>query len=338
MGILGLRAVLPALALVCAACSTDDPSPSGGDDAGVPERPQESVSTERVTLTWDTPDGESWPLDVIHPVDSIDGGWPVLITFHGGTTGTSAADMAAVAASGAVVVGPRWVAPEWSTTNIDAIDADDYVDGMLFDTAKCALGAAQQAAADYGGNPEWTTVEGFSAGVHPAAWVGLGVVRDDPCPDVDVIAPTALVLGDSQWLFEGVQGEWDETFLDETSRAPDTVDRFLNPDRWSVPDDFVAYLWSTESTDVDRMVENPPAADSWLRTRGGDDLITDLDAVGAFDDGSIGFLDNGLLQAFRMTQADLDVVHEQLAGSHSRKSDMIDRTIELVWHEGLTDN
>ena len=258
----------------------------------------------------------------------------MLVTFHGAQMGgTSASAMSAVAASGVVVVGPRWVTPEWSFTNLDVIDADDYVDGGLFDVGKCALGAAEEAAADHGGNPDWTTVEGFSAGVHPAAWVGLGVVRDDPCPETDVVAPIALVVGDSQWLFEGFGEEWDATFLDETSRATDTVDRFLDPERWNLPDGFAAYLWSSESAGVDRAVENPPAADSWLRTRGGDDIVADLDSIGAFEDESIGFLDNGLLQHLRMENAGIPVLHEQLPGDHSRKQEMIDRTIELVWHE-----
>jgi hypothetical protein len=336
-----LVVALGGMALLPAACGgTADPD-VGGDDvtAEFPERPVDPVRTERVSLSWVAPDGDSWPLDVVAPVDDIEGGWPVLVTFHGAEAlGTSASNMSAVAASGTVVVGPRWVIPEWSISNLDALDADDYVDGALFDIAKCALGAAQEAAADHGGNPDWTTVEGFSAGVHPAAWVGLGVVRDDPCPDTDIVAPAAMVVGDSQWLFEGFGGEWDATFLDETSRATDTVDRFLNPERWNVPDGFVAYLWSSESTDVDRAVENPPAADSWVRSRGGDDIVADLDSVGAFDDESIGFLDNGLLQQLRMKEAGLPVLHEQLPGGHSRKSEMIDRTIELVWREPVVDN
>jgi hypothetical protein len=246
--------------------------------------------------------------------------------------------MAAVARSGVVVVGPRWVIPEWSINNRESISAAKYVDGAVFDIAKCALSAAQEAAAEHGGNPDWTTVEGFSAGVHPAAWVGLGIVRDDPCPDADIIAPTAMVVGDSQWVFEGPGDEWDETFVDESSQATDTVDRFLNPDRWTVPDGFVAYLSSSESTFGDRPVENPPAENSWLRTRGGDDIIDDLDIIGAFDDESIGFLDNGLLQEHRMQQAGLAVFHEQLPGGHNRNQETIDRTIEMVWQEPIADS
>ena len=334
--------VLLMAALVAGACGDDegeDVDSDNSESAALPDRPDEPVETERESLSWVTPDGESWPLDIVHPVDQVEGGWPVLVTFHGAASGTSASELAGVARSGVVVVGPRWATPEWTIGNLGAIGAADYVDGAVFDGAKCALAAAQAAAADHGGNPDWTTVEGFSAGVHAAAWVGLGVVRNDPCPDAEIVAPVAMVVGDSQWVFQGVFGdEWDAAFADESSRAPDTVDRFLNPERWDGPDGFEAYLWSSESTDFDRPVENPPAADSWLRTRGGDDLIEDLDTVGGFDDGAIGFLDNGLLQEYRMQQAGLAVVHEQHPGGHDRKPQAIERTIELVWQEPIGDS
>ncbi|MCV2393691.1 hypothetical protein OEB99_05160 [Actinotalea sp. M2MS4P-6] len=272
-------------------------------------------------------------VDVIAPAEPVDGGWPVLVTFHGAAAGTSAVDMSAVASAGAVVVGPRWIDPSWDESNLAVLSASDYVEGAYFDVATCALGAAQDVAAAHGGDPGRTTVEGFSAGAHAAAWVGLGVARADPCPEQEVVAPVAMVVGDGQWVFEGFAGEWDAAFAGGSSTAADTVDRFLGADRWAVPDGFVAYLWSSESTDVDRDVENPPADDSWIRARGGEDLVDDLDAVGAFDDGSIGFLDNGLLMELRMQDAGLSVLHEQLAGGHSRKPEMVERTISVLWGE-----
>lgn len=337
------RTAVPPLAvaaLLLVACGGGDErgaDPADGQAAtsAWPDRPAEPLGTEFTSTTWTTPDGDTWALDVVAPVGTVDGGWPVLVTFHGAAAGTSAADMAEVASSGAVVVGPRWILPRWDDTNLGALDPADYVDGSLFDVAWCALGAAQEAATAHGGEPGLTTVEGFSAGVHPAAWVALGVVREDRCPDQAVVAPVAMVVGDAQWLFEGFGDEWDTTFADSSSRATDTVDRFLNADRWSVPDGFAAYLWSSESDDADRAVDDPPADDSWLRTRGGEDLVVDLEVLGAFDDGSVGFLDNGLLMALRMEDAGLTVRHEQLAGEHMRKPEMVERTIAVVWGEPL---
>lgn len=236
-----------------------------------------------------------------------------------------------------VVVAPRWATPEWTLSNLEAIGTGAaYASGEFFDVAQCAFAAAQKAATDHGGNPEWTTVEGFSAGVHPAAWVGLGLVRDDPCPDAVTVAPIGLVLGDSNWLFQ--RDQFDGAFGDESSPGTDTVDRYLNPERWTVPDGFVAYLWSSESTVTERPVEMPPSAESWLRARGDDDLVDDLDSVGALDDGSVGFLDNGLLQHLRMRQAGITVAHEQLPGDHSRKAGMIARVVDVVWQVPLEDN
>ncbi len=315
--------------VVLTACGGGQP----GATSPSPSRPAAPVATEFTAQTWTTPEGQEWALDVLAPVDAVEGGWPVVVTFHGSAAGTSAVDLAEVAAGGVVVVGPRWIDPRWTLGDLDVVDGGEYVDGELLDVARCALGAAQQAAVEHGGDPSRTTVEGFSAGAHAAAWVGLGVVREDPCPDVDVIAPIAMVLGDSQLLFEGFEGEWDSVFADPGSRATDTVDRFLNPERWDVPAGFAAYLWSSGSGVVDRDVTDPPAPDSWLRMRGGEDLVTDLDELGAFDDGSVGFVDAGRLLELRLHEVGVAALHEELGGSHMRKPAAIERTIALAWGE-----
>lgn len=228
-------------------------------------------------LTWTTPDvepplvgvdvqrtvGEEWALEVFHPTESAAEGWPVVVVFHGATSGSAlGANMREVARQGAVVIAPRWAPPAWSETNLNALSAEEYSDGYWFDVGACGLTAAQQIATEYGGDPARTTVVGFSAGVHPAAWTGLGVVRNNLCPDRDpIVPPIGMVIGDAQWLFQGAN--WDETFLDPDSLARDTVDRFLNPQRWvDLPDEFYAFLWSSESRAWARRVENPPSADS----------------------------------------------------------------------------
>lgn len=136
-------------------------------------------STAKRAPLWETPDGESWPLHVVAPVESVEGGWPVLVTFHGAASGTSASGMAAVATSGVVVVGPRWAIPQWNISNLESIGAANYVDGHVFDVAKCALGAAQQAA----------------AGVHRA--LGKHVGR---CEGPDPVRATSLTRGTTMSL------------------------------------------------------------------------------------------------------------------------------------------
>ena len=55
--------------------------------------------------------------------------------------------------------------------------------------------------------------------------------------------------------------------------------------------------------------------------------------MGALDDGSILFLDNALLQEFRMEEAGLNVFHEQFTGGHSRKVAVIERLADIAWQE-----
>lgn len=298
-------------------------------------------------LTWTTPGmepplagvdvqwtvGQEWALEVVHPVETTQGGRPVVVVFHGSTTGSAlGSNMTELARQGAVVVAPRWAPPAWSATNLNALSAEEYSDGYWFDVGACALSAAQQIASEYGGDPKRTTVVGFSAGVHPAAWTALGVARNNLCPDRDKFTPPiGMIIGDAQWLFQGAI--WDETFLDPDSLAKDTVDRFLNPARWvGMPDGFYAYLWNSESRAWARSVENPPSTDSWLATRREDmsTLLVGLDAVGAFDDGFILFPDNRLLMAKRLDEAGITVMQDFVATDHNYTPAIFDRMEELV--------
>lgn len=311
------------------------------------------VTTERFdvqfvrNLTWTTPNmepplagvevqrtvGEEWALEVGHPVETPPDGWPVVVVFHGTTTFSAlSSGMTELARRGAVVVAPRWAPPAWSIANLYALSAEEYSDGYWFDVGACALSAAQQVASEYGGDPTRTTVVGFSAGVHPAAWTGLGVVRNNLCPDRERFTPPiGMVLGDAQWLFQAEP--WDETFLDPNSLAKDTVDRFVNPQRWvGVPDDFYAYLWNSESRAWARGVENPPSPDSWLSTRHDDmsTLLADLESIGAFDDGVILFPDNGLLLAKRLGEAGITVMQDSVATDHNYTRAILDRIEQIV--------
>lgn len=289
-------------------------------------------------LTWTTPDGDEWPMQVMAPVEDASGeGWPIVVTFHGARTGTSASDLSSVAQTGIVVAAPRWIEPEWSMMNLSVLDPGDYVDGMYFDDSMCAYAAAQAAAVELGGDAGRTTVEGFSAGVHPAAWVALGLERENPCPDADSVPPIALALGDAQFLFEGVMGStnWDPAFADPASIAQDTLDRLLNPERWNADEDLRILIWSSNSTAADRAIESPPSADSWIRQRGDDQLIADLDELGQFDDGVIGFTDTGNLFSFRAENAGWDVTLGAVDGEHTRSSTELAWLTSLAWGEDI---
>lgn len=302
-----------------------------------------TTSVDRVSLTWATPTvlpesvgvevqattGNEWPMLVALPDESARAGkLPVVVYFHGSAAGTPVDGLDAIARQGAVVVVPRWILPNWRFTNLGALSPEEYADGYWFDVAACAFAAAQEVAVEYGGDANATTVAGFSAGVHPAAWVALAPPRNNLCPEREYVRPQALVLGDSQLLFQGTG--WDATFEEPGSLAVDTVERFLNPDRWvGVPEGFTAYLWSTEATADARDVEE---TDLWLRTRMQDSemLISDLVSVGAFEDGRILFDDNALLLEKRLGEAGVPVLHERFSTNHSYTSDVYDRILQLV--------
>lgn len=273
-------------------------------------------------------DGDgSWTMDVLYP--SEPGDWPLVIVYHGMSTQRSTVEARRIAQSGAVAVAPQWI------KEVPPSSRDAYIDGGLYDRAACATSVAQQVAADYGADPSNTTVAGFSAGVHPAAWVGLGVVREDVCDAPIQHKPLGVVLGDSQLIF--YEEGWDESFADPSSNAKDTADRFVNPDRWDMPDDVAVYLWSTDFRHG-RAIENPPGDDSWIWVRDTTGtLVEDFEALGAIESEWIGFMENGQLIEERMRKAGIDVTHEAVGGDH-RYSEPVYEGIDGLIHRDRGSN
>ena len=271
----------------------------------------------------DDEDGE-WVMDVFYP--DGEGPWPLVIIYHGLTTVPSVSEARTIAERGAVAVAPTWIKvlpPEMTR--------GEYIDGMLFDRAACAVGVAQKLAVEYGANPEQTTISGFSAGVHPAGWVGLGVVRNELCETPLTYQPVGLVLGDDQLLF--YEDAWDELVADpDGSQGADTVDRFANPERWDVPEDLSVYLWTSDYRHG-RDIENPPDPGSWILSRDTTGtLLDDLASLGAFDDEFVDFMDNGLLMEMRMKVAGIEVVHEAVGGGHYYGPTVFDAIESLITH------
>ena len=268
-------------------------------------------------------DGDgSWTMDVFYP--EAEGPWPLVIVYHGMGTAPALSEARAIAKRGAVAVAPHWIKvlpPEMTR--------EDYIDGILFDRAACAVGMAQKVADEYGADPKQTTVSGFSAGVHPTGWVGLGVVRNDVCETPLAYPPVGLVLGDDQLLF--YEDGWDEALADpDGSQAADTVDRYVNPDRWDVPDDLAVYLWTSDYRHG-REIENPPGPGSWIWSRDTTGtLLDDLMAIDALDDEFLDFMDNGLLMERRMKAAGIEVVHEAVGGGHYYSDAVFDAIGSLI--------
>lgn len=226
------------------------------------------------------------------------GPWPVAVAYHTHCVPDCSADPLAkeLASRGAVVFAPAWV-PSLE-------QAEEYVDGALFDRAACAVGAAQAMAEDFGGDPRATTVIGQGGGEHPAAWVALGITRYRDCDEPVQYRPTGLVVGNPQFVFQ--QDFWDPAFDDPTSNARDTIDRFLNAERWETSDDLFVLTLATEYQGNSREV-SINGADAWLADRDTTGtLAEDLADVAAFDDELILFADNARLFDFHLRGAGID--------------------------------
>lgn len=232
-------------------------------------------------------------MSVFYPA-SGSGPWPVAVAYHTHCPACSSTLLAQeLATRGAVVFTPAWV-PSSET-------AEEYADGMLFDRAACAVGAAQARAEEFGGDPRATTVIGQGGGEHPASWVALGIARTGVCAEPVQHRPTGLVVGNPQFVFQ--QEFWDGAFADPTSNARDTIDRFLNAERWGTSDDLSVLTLATEYTGNSREV-SLDGSDAWLADRDTTGtLVDDLASVAAFDDGVILFEDSARLFDRRLGQA-----------------------------------
>ena len=275
-------------------------------------------------MIYHTDDESEWTMDVFYPSEA--GPWPLVVVYHGMTTGRSSTEARRIAESGAVAVAPQWLKAVPPT-----MTREDFIVGDLFDRAACAAHAAQHAAADYGADPMQTTIAGFSAGAPTAAWIGLGVVREDVCALPMLYRPVGTVLGDSQLFF--YEDGWDPMFDDSSSPAADTTDRLINPERWDIDPDAAFYLWSSDFVYA-RDVDDPPGADSWIWSRDTTgDLIDDLAAVSAFDNGRIGWKDNANLLELRLAEAGFTVTHELVGGGHAYSPAVYGAIDELI-HRG----
>lgn len=252
-------------------------------------------------------DDGAWEMKIFYP--EAEGPWPLVVVYHGIPEGPSVTEARTIAAGGAVAMAPRWL-----KVYPPKLTREEYIDGTLFDRAACAVNEAQKLAADYGADPERTTISGYSAGMHAAGWVGFGLMRDDLCREPMLNQPIGVVLGDSQFLF--YEAGWDDALADPDSLAPDTVDRFVNPGRYNVPEGLNVYLWTSDYRHG-REIEVSPGQDSWISLRNTTGtLLDELASIDAFDDEWIDWVDCARLMEMRMQQSGINVRHEEVGGGH----------------------
>jgi acetyl esterase/lipase len=170
-----------------------------------------------VLITNDVPFTSLLTMDVLAPVTP--GRYPVVVVFHGGGwVGGSPDDIAplaeAIAEAGAVVFNAPYRL---------ALRGGGYP--MTFEDASCAVRFAREYAAEFGGNPGFVTVVGYSAGAHIGAITAL--TGDSFTGDCVVESGSALPDG-----FVGVAGPYDTDLLDPLMGVFFGKDRADDPASW----------------------------------------------------------------------------------------------------------
>ena len=170
-----------------------------------------------VLITNDVPFTSLLTLDVLAP--ETPGTYPVVVVFHGGGwVGGSPDDIAplaqALAASGAVVFNAPYRL---------ALRGGGYP--MTFEDAACAVRFARHFATEFGGDPGFVTLVGYSAGAHIGAVTAL--TGDSFRGDCVVESGSGLPDG-----FVGVAGPYNTDLLDPLMGVFFGKDRVDDPDSW----------------------------------------------------------------------------------------------------------
>jgi acetyl esterase/lipase len=246
-----------------------------------------------------TPDA----LDVYAPAKA--GPWPVVVTFHGAPGSSPATDRGGLSEKARRVAELGFVVfnASWGHQPGGDVDAPTY-DGLqaVGSQAACAVEFARVHAAEYGGDPATMIVFGHSGGAHAAAMATFA--RPAPtagCLGGATLGPIdALVTWEGNWLLSVNAPDWDAA-LAADPRVMDAVTPWTH--LAALKDQKVVMLVSEDPNvslraefpgfEVERPVGDPWAADSWLAVRDpSGDLRRQLEANGAFADGTIGFADS----------------------------------------------
>jgi acetyl esterase/lipase len=255
-----------------------------------------AAPTRNVTYESNSPELTPDALDVYAPAKA--GPWPVVVMFPAGSRSNLSEHARRVAELGFVVFNASW-------GHLPAGDVDTPTyEGLLGlqSQAACAVEFARSHAAEFGGDPATMIVFGHSAGLVPAAMVTFA--RPAPtagCLGGATLGPIdALVTWEGNWLLSVNAPDWDAA-LAADPRVMDAATpwKYLAEHK----DQKVVMLVSEDPNaslraefpgfEVERPVGDLWAADSWLAVRDPTgDLRRQLEANGAFADGTIGFADS----------------------------------------------
>ena len=323
-----------ALALIAAGCTsgsagetvaTDAPAPTEASTTAaeptgsVASEPTSSAAAGGFTRTADvfylSMNGVDLAMDVYAPAG--DGPWPMVVAFHGVSSVLKDAETTTVVAEeaagrGMVVFTPSWIAGDPFPLMVDDID-------MLRQAANCSVAFAQQLAPEFGGDPERTVVYGFSAGAGPAL-VAAVQPSTTPVPGCETDAlplPVAgVVLGDGEYFFHSAN--FDGAFQEDLDRMQAEVAAWTDPTRWPAGLDATFSLWAAADGTAPRAIDDPAGPTDWLGQRDPTGSIrSDLDRLGALEDGIVDNIDSARLLHLRLSDAGFDASFDEFAGVHT---------------------
>ena len=268
-------------------------------------------------------------LDIYAPPKA--GPLPVVVMFHGAPGSSPATDRGNLSEHARRVAELGFVvfSASWGHGPGGAADPPTY-DGLLAvqSQAACAVEYARAHAAEYGGDPATMIMFGHSGGAHAAAMVTFA--RPKPTAGclggASLGAINALVTWEGNWLLSINGPDWNGA-LAADPRVVDAVTpwKYLaaHKDQKVVmlvsEDPNASLLAEFPGFEVERPVGDPWAAGSWLAMRDpSGDLRRQLEANGAFADGTIGFSDSQqLLYSVLKAQGNLVTLDVMPDSSHA---------------------
>ena len=128
------------------------------------------------------------------------------------------------------------------------------------------------------------------------------------------------VFGDSEYFLHTTW--WDGAFDQDLDEMQAIVAETVDPAFWAfdLPERF--RLWAVTDEPGARSFDDPWDEEGWFTQRDPDGTIReDLDELGELDDGSISYIDQGLLLTSRLQQAGIDATFDLLPGVHDAHTD-----------------
>jgi hypothetical protein len=262
-----------------------------------------------------TLDGTNILLDVHTPEG--EGPWPVIVNFHGLSSGLKDDGATTVVAEEAASQGLLVYSPTWLVPPLD-FNVETY--RVWKEIANCAVAFAQQHAAANGGDPSKTVLHGFSAGIGPSHFASLQQ-RSSPIEGCATDAPplpvSGVVFGDGEYFLHSMN--FDGAFAADPEEMQDEVAKLVDPDEWLLDLGTRFFLWVPSSNETAQRTINDPADESsWLALRDPDGSIrADLEALGQLEDGIVSNTDAAELLARRLESAGFEVTLDRYPGGHN---------------------